>query len=90
MEIRFHKPFPSKNAMLIDWLATGIRKNRMNEPQADLPQLLDVAEVAKKLKTSERTVFSLYRSGELAHVKFGRLVRFRPIDIANFISMKLR
>ncbi len=40
-------------------------------------KLLRVAEVAELLAVSERTVFSLTRSGQLPHLNIGRSIRYR-------------
>lgn len=40
-----------------------------------LYSLLTVPEVARELRVSERTIYSMIKRGELAHVKIGRLMR---------------
>lgn len=52
----------------------------------DLEQLLDDADVARLLKLKPGTPRALYRRGRLAGVKLGKLVRFSPRDVAEFVE----
>jgi excisionase family DNA binding protein len=49
-----------------------------------VPQLYTTDEVAKMLRVSQRTVQDWIRSGELRAVRYGRLLRIREADLANF------
>lgn len=48
--------------------------------------LLSVHQVAERLDVKPETVRELYRKGQLAVVKVGRLVRFRPEDVDAWIA----
>jgi excisionase family DNA binding protein len=50
--------------------------------------LLTQAEVAKALALSPRKVWSLTASGEIAHVRIGRSVRYDPADLRAWIDEK--
>lgn len=50
------------------------------------PPLLTPADVAAKLRISERGVRRLTRSGALAAVRVGGLVRYKPEDLARFLE----
>ena len=54
--------------------------------RADNSGLLDWAGAARELATSERHVRLLWSERRISAVKIGRLVRFRPEDIARFIE----
>lgn len=43
-------------------------------------------ETAKKLKISDRKLWSLKSSGEIAHLKIGRLTRYSASSIRAFIE----
>jgi excisionase family DNA binding protein len=47
-------------------------------------QLYTTDEVAKLLRVSQRTVQVWIRDGELTAVRYGRLLRIREADLANF------
>ena len=47
-------------------------------------QLYTTDEVAKLLRVSQRTVQDWIRSGELAAIRYGRLLRIRQADLAAF------
>ena len=48
-------------------------------------QLLTIREVAKKLRCSERTVWSWTKTGELPVICLGRSRRYREEDVQAFI-----
>lgn len=48
--------------------------------------LFDLQDVADRLKASESTVRRYVASGQLKAVKVGRLTRFRPVDLEEFIA----
>jgi excisionase family DNA binding protein len=48
--------------------------------------LLSRDQVAECLGASVSTVVRLERRGDLPHVKLGRLVRFRPVDVETLIE----
>jgi excisionase family DNA binding protein len=50
------------------------------------PQLLTTREIAKRLAVGKRTVERLAASGRLPAVRIGRLIRFKPADLAAFID----
>ena len=62
------------------------RKN--SESDASYP-LETVAETAKKLNVSERSVWRLIKSGDLRVVRFAGIVRIRPEDRAAFVREHL-
>ncbi len=49
-------------------------------------KLLTVAEVAQRLKVSERHVYTLVQSRQLAGVKIGRCVRIPEAGLAAFLA----
>ena len=49
-------------------------------------QLLDVKDVARMLSISTRAVYHLAENRKIPTVKWGKSVRFRPIDIAKFVD----
>lgn len=48
--------------------------------------LLNANEVASCLNVSRSMVFALIQRGDLPSVRFGRCIRVRPEDLANFIE----
>ena len=64
------------------------RQRKKSEPEASLP-LETVAETAKNLNVSERTVWRLIADGDLPVVRFGGTVRVRPEDREAFIRKHL-
>ena len=48
--------------------------------------LLTYREVAKTLRVSERTIWTLVNRGELPAVRFGKSVRIDPTDLRAFIE----
>ncbi len=48
--------------------------------------LLTVRELAELLGICERTAFELTKRGKLRAVRFGRAVRYDPVDVAAFIE----
>lgn len=50
--------------------------------------LLTPPEAAKALSVSTRTLWSLTNSGEIGHVKIGRLVRYSLDDLQAFIETR--
>lgn len=51
------------------------------------PMLLTVRQAAQVLSISERTLFSLTKSGEIPAVRFGeRNVRYDPADLRRWIE----
>ncbi len=53
------------------------------------PIAVDEDQAARMLGISRRLVFEFRIRGELRHVKFGRLVRYRVSDIQAFLERKL-
>jgi excisionase family DNA binding protein len=49
-------------------------------------ELLTPEQVAQRLKVTDRTVYSLLRSGRLRGARVGRLWRIRPTDLETFLS----
>jgi len=60
----------------------GARFERFGLPTA----VLDVHEAAAYLAVTSGTVYRLVRSGELAHVRIGRSVRFRVVDLDAYLE----
>ena len=48
-------------------------------------ELLDVAEVAKRLKCNKNTVYTLIKSGRLVGLKLGR-IKVSTLELDNFIK----
>lgn len=61
------------------------------DPVADssiaIQPLLDVKSVASILDLPARSVYVLVESGQLAHYKLGRRLRFRSQDVERFIEL---
>ncbi|MGH2711492.1 MAG: helix-turn-helix domain-containing protein [Actinomycetota bacterium] len=62
----------------------------MNEIHAQLEPLLTPEQVAGILGCSRKAVYVWAERGILAHVKLGRLVRFRPIDVEKLVESQRR
>ena len=54
--------------------------------QSTIARLLSVADAAKYLCVSERTLWSLTNENKLAAVRIGRAVRYDLQDLENFIT----
>jgi excisionase family DNA binding protein len=50
------------------------------------PMLLTVRQAAKVLSISERTLFTLTKGGDIPHVRIGRLVRYAPSALQDWIE----
>jgi excisionase family DNA binding protein len=50
------------------------------------PLLLTVRQAAKVLSISERTLFTLTQDGQIPAVRFGRSVRYDPVDLRAWIN----
>jgi excisionase family DNA binding protein len=55
---------------------------------ADLPEFLTIAEVAERLRVSERTAHRWLADGELIAHQFGRAVRIATTDFARFVAAR--
>ena len=64
------------------------RQRKTPDPDGS-PPLETVAETAKNLNVSERTVWRLIADGDLPVVRFGGTVRVRPEDREAFIRRHL-
>jgi excisionase family DNA binding protein len=49
---------------------------------------LSTKEAAVYLSISLPTLFRITRAGELAHVRIGRVIRYRPKDLDDFLSAR--
>jgi excisionase family DNA binding protein len=57
------------------------------ESQAQaMEPLMTVAEVAGVLRYGEQTVWRMVRHKEIAHVRMGKDIRFRPEDVRAFVA----
>lgn len=64
----------------------------VSEPQpaaAGEPLALTAKEAAERLRLSVRHLRVLVRRGEVAAVKLGRAIRFRPEDLAAFLARRV-
>jgi excisionase family DNA binding protein len=60
---------------------TGAQPHPPHEPgRRDLPQFLSVVEVAAVLRVDRKTVHKLIASGDLPHVRLGRVLRI-PVSV---------
>lgn len=50
--------------------------------------VLSTEEAAAYLSISKRTLFRLTRAGDLAHVRIGRALRYRPEDLDAFLKAR--
>jgi excisionase family DNA binding protein len=55
-------------------------------PAHGLPHLLPAPDAARVIGVSERTLFTLTKSGQIPAVRIGRAVRYDPTDIQRFIE----
>lgn len=51
-----------------------------------MSKLLKSKEAAEYLCISERTLWNLQNTGQVKVVRMGRLIRFDPVDLDNFIE----
>lgn len=58
-----------------------------NAAKPPLP-LLTVEDVAKFIGSSTKTVRRLIETGDLPHVRIGRLVRIHPMDLERFVQAR--
>lgn len=57
-------------------------------PTPQVRLLLTPIDAANALSLSPRTLWSLTKSGEIAHVRIGRLVRYALEDLQQFIETR--
>ena len=55
-------------------------------PERSTFQLLSARDAARAICVSERTLFSLTKSGQVASVRIGRAVRYDPSDLRAFVE----
>jgi excisionase family DNA binding protein len=55
-----------------------------------MEEVLDIKDVSRILKLSQPTIRMKVYKGELAHLKIGRRVLFRPADIAALLDESYR
>lgn len=65
---------------------TKLLKPREAAAMLPTPQLLTAREAAAALAIGQRTVERLAARGQLRCVRIGRLIRFSPADLADFVS----
>lgn len=58
----------------------------MNTTMQPLEPLLTAEDVAKLLSVSESLVYQLRRTGKLRAIRIGTLLRFRPVDVREYID----
>jgi excisionase family DNA binding protein len=58
----------------------------MNQQQTILPEAVSMAEAAKIMSVSERSIWTLCNRGLLPTFKIGRSVRIRYVDIRRFME----
>lgn len=56
----------------------------------NLTAVFDVREAAAFLGITAGTVYRLTRAGELPHVRIGRSIRFRIVDLDDYLADKSR
>lgn len=61
-------------------------QDTIENDRSDIARLLTYRQVAGRLQVSERTVFTLVKTGELRAVRFGGTVRIDPCDLSTFIE----
>jgi excisionase family DNA binding protein len=60
--------------------------NATTECSPNVERLLTYPEAGKVLGVTERTIFTMVKTGELPAVRFGRSVRIDPADLRRFIN----
>lgn len=62
--------------------------NKEQRPTTDLPNTLawDAKDVARELKCSLRHVFTLVSEGRIPYAKVGRLLRFSPAKVREWLE----
>jgi excisionase family DNA binding protein len=61
-----------------------------DRPANGIPRLLTIEETADILNESTKTTRRRIKSGELPHVRMGRLIRILPDDLDRFIASRRR
>ncbi len=61
-------------------------KRKMSGPAPELAPLLRAPEAANLLAISKRKLWELTNCGEIPCVRFGRSVRYDPMDLAAFME----
>ena len=51
--------------------------------------LVSPREAARMLSISERTLYSLTKAGEIPSLKLARAVRYRAMDLENWVAKKI-
>jgi|SRR6185312_7365389 len=64
-------------------------RDRASSADAALPELMKIADVAKQLIVSERTVRRWEKEDLLPGARFGRTLRFRVEDVRRFLDKRL-
>lgn len=73
-------------ASVLDRHASAPRRRTPLLDSAQLPTLLDIAEVADHLGVSVRHVRRLVAERRIPYVKWGNLLRFNPNEISNWLA----
>lgn len=60
----------------------------MNNPIKPTLPLFTITDVAEALRSSTKTVRRLIETGDLPHVRIGRLIRVQPTDLERFINSR--
>lgn len=69
---------------------TRTRQRRARSPrQREDERLLRPDQVSEQLACSVKAVYAWAARGELASVRLGRLVRFRPSDVRRFVDERI-
>lgn len=54
--------------------------------EAESALLLDARRASDVLGISQRTLFTITKSGRLPVIRIGRLIRYHPSDLAEFVA----
>ncbi|MDP4094670.1 MAG: helix-turn-helix domain-containing protein [Bacillota bacterium] len=77
------KTYAADDIKLIHALSEGIKENNK---QSDLPEILNLYEVAQILKVTNQTVYNMIRGGKLPAKKVGKKWVFLKSEIENIIK----
>jgi excisionase family DNA binding protein len=70
--------------------ASGEKSVALRRPQKPAPGLVSVSDVAAQIGVTDDTIRKWAREGKLSYVRLSKVdIRFRPEDIAEFISRRL-
>jgi excisionase family DNA binding protein len=71
-------------------MRAGETRSMVTKAEMETQGLLTQDQVANRLGVSRRFVWEITNCGKIAHIRLGRLVRYRPEDVEDFITSSRR